>query len=701
MHQAILRSSAVIVTSCAALAHSLGAQDTIVYRLPPVVTVTRDVGRSPLDLPFAVSEARPDSARPGQLHTLLDQALFLLPGVTVANRNNPSQDPRISIRGFGARSAFGVRSIRVMRDGMPLTLPDGQTPVDYLDLESVGRIEAIRGTASALYGNASGGVLDIRSAPPPAAPFTLQARSWVGSNDSRRYTGVFGGTVGGAWYQGNVGRTTSDNYRRYSRQALTNGYGRVGLSAAGTSFKLQGLALDMPTAENPGALTRAQLDADPRLPDSASVRKRARKAVRQIQVGLSASRPLGQRAPGELFANIYGGTRDLFNPLTFAVVDVGRTQYGGGARATLPARLWMRHRLTLGVDAARQNDLRRNWANCNAVFATTANCPTLPAEKGVLQLHQREIVSSLGSYLRDEIRVIPRLILSGGVRTDLVRFEVRDLFLADGRDDSGARTLRAVSPMAGAVLRLAPLRAVYFNFGSAFETPTTTELGNQPNGNAGLNQDLKPQFATTYETGLRGLFFSRVQFDVAVYAAAVRDELIPFEVPGGNGRTYFRNAGRTQRRGVEVETGVEVGPVSLEAAYTYSHFRFRDFSSTSGQFAGNEIPGIPEHSAQSSATWRSGSYFFTVEALAKSGLFVDDANTARTNPFTTFNARLGGVALGRLPWLSPVVAMQNVLDRPYVGSVAVNAAGTPATAKAYEPAPGRTLFVGLTVGAGR
>ena len=701
MHPVVLRSFVLIAILSAALARSAAAQDSVVRRLPPVVTVSRDVGRSPLDLPFSVSEVRPDSARPGQLHTLVDQALFLLPGVTVANRNNPSQDPRISIRGFGARSAFGVRSIRILRDGMPLTLPDGQTPVDYLDLESVGRIEAIRGTASALYGNASGGVLDIRSAPPPTAPFTMQARSWMGSNDSRRFAGVFGGTVGAGWYQGNVGRTTSDNYRRYSRQELTNAYWRVGLSAAGTSFKFQGLALDMPTAQNPGALTRAQLESDPRLPDSLSVRKLARKAVRQVQLGVSASRPLGQRSPGELFANLYGGSRDLFNPLTFAVVDVDRSQYGGGARATVPMRWGFRHRLTVGVDAARQNDLRRNWANCNAVLAVTANCPTLPAEKGVLQLDQREIVSSVGPYLRDEIQLLPQLLLSGGARADFIRFEVRDLFLSDGRDDSGDRTLRAVSPMAGAVLRLAPLTALYVNIGSAFETPTTTELGNQPNGNAGLNRDLKPQFSTTSEAGLRGFLFSRLQFDVAVYMAAVRDELIPFEVPGGNGRTYFRNAGRTQRRGIELDTGMEVGPVTLDASYTYSHFRFRDFGSTSAQFAGNVIPGVPEHQGQSSATVRRGSYFLTLEGLAKSGLFVDDANTARTEGFATFNARAGGIALGRLPWLSPVVAVQNVFDRKYVGSVAVNAAGSPATAKAYEPAPGRTFFVGLTVGAGR
>src|SRR3954467_7652380 len=188
------RQAGILLLGTIAFA-SARAQDTVIARLPPVVTVTRDIGRSALDLPYAISEIRPDSARPGQTHLLVDQTLFLLPGVTVANRTNPSQDPRISIRGFGARSAFGVRSIRILRDGMPLTLPDGQTPIDYLDLESVGRVEAIRGAASALYGNASGGVIDLKSVEPPSVPLAVQARSYGGSNGMRRYTGLFGGTA--------------------------------------------------------------------------------------------------------------------------------------------------------------------------------------------------------------------------------------------------------------------------------------------------------------------------------------------------------------------------------------------------------------------------------------------------------------------------------------------------------------------------
>src|SRR3954464_8852831 len=190
---------------------ALAAQDTSIAKLPPMVTVTRQPARSPFDLPFGISVVQPDSLRPGQAHVAADQTLLMIPGLVVANRNNPSQDVRVSVRGFGARSQFGVRSLRVMRDGMPLTLPDGQTPLDYLDLESVGRIEVIRGTAAALYGNASGGVIDIRSAD-PSEQAEPEARLWFGSNALMRSTAVVSGTSGKLAYQGNGGRTIADNY---------------------------------------------------------------------------------------------------------------------------------------------------------------------------------------------------------------------------------------------------------------------------------------------------------------------------------------------------------------------------------------------------------------------------------------------------------------------------------------------------------
>src|SRR5205814_3691791 len=195
------RRLAVVVATLAPLLPDGGrlrAQDTTTTRLEPVVVeVGRGTRRSLLELPFAVTVQTPDSSRPGQRHLSLDETLWLIPGLTVSNRNNPSQDPRISIRGFGARSAFGVRGIRVLRDGIPLTLPDGQTPVDYLDLESVGSVEVMRGSASSLYGNAGGGVVDLRTSEPQPVPVSGAVRLLSGAYGTRRVVAKTAGAADG------------------------------------------------------------------------------------------------------------------------------------------------------------------------------------------------------------------------------------------------------------------------------------------------------------------------------------------------------------------------------------------------------------------------------------------------------------------------------------------------------------------------
>ncbi|HEY9229714.1 MAG TPA: TonB-dependent receptor [Gemmatimonadaceae bacterium] len=678
----------------AAFAALAGAQDSVARRLP-TVTVTRDVGRSPLDLPYAITGLRPDSLAPGQTHTFVEQTLSFLPGVTVANRTNPAQDTRVSIRGFGARSQFGARSIRIMRDGMPLTLPDGQTPIDYIDLESVGRVEAIRGAASALYGNASGGVLDLKSVEPPTVPFSVQARSYAGGSDLRRFTGLFAGTSGGIGYQGNIGRTTSGGYREFADQRLVNAFFRASTDIGSTNLALIGMGMDMPLAYNPGALSRAQWEANPEQADTSSVQKQARKEVHQVQLGLSARRAL--KSQGELVGQVYGGTRTLFNPLTFAVVGVDRRQGGGGLRLTVPATTGgVEHRFSVGADAQFMNDARKNWANCNFIKTATASCPVVGPEKGLISLDQRELVSSAGPYVRDEL-TIGRLRATLGLRADRMRFELQDHFLTDNRDDSGVRTMSAVSPMFGLATRLSPLHSVYANVASAFETPTTTELGNQADGSAGLNHDLKPQYSTTYEVGAKGLLASRVQYDVALFQSEIRDELIAFATPTSNQRMFYRNAGRTRRQGVELALSGDAGPVTLTTTYALSHFRFRDFQTATTQFGGNTIPGIPEHQLQAGATWHIGKAFVVAEALAKSEVFVNDANAASAPCFAVFNLRAGGTGAFGQRRLVPIIALQNVLDKRYVGSVAVNAAGANVgVTKFYEPAPGRTWYVGLS-----
>lgn len=635
--------------------------------------------------------------RPGQRHLSLDETLWLIPGLSVSNRNNPSQDPRISIRGFGARSAFGVRGIRVLRDGIPLTLPDGQTPVDYLDLESVGRVEVMRGSASSLYGNAGGGVVDIRTSEPPPVPVSGAIRMWNGGFGTRRLVAKTAGETEGFGYQANVTRTESDGYRDYSRQRMTNGFARMSYDDGGGSYALEWLGVNTPVAQNPGAITRAQFEANPQLADPLSVTKRARKAVKQSQFGLTARR---SGARGEIEASGYVGTRGLDNPLTFAIVDVDRSMAGGDLRATVPLTLLgAEQRLTAGTELQLQNDLRRNFTNCNnapqpIVPVPTPTCPNVGVERGTVTLNQRELVSSVGSYVRDELALGKRYTFTASARADAVRFRVEDeLINATNPDDSGQRLLHAVSPMAGILARLSESHSAYANVSSAFETPTATELGNQPSGAAGINRDLKPQLSTTYEVGLKGVGESGLQYNAALFATGVHNELIPFDIPASGGRRYFRNAGRTSRRGVELGLGVAIRQLELDGAYTYANYRFVDFTVDTAHYAGNRIPGIPRQTFQASAAWHSSIATLVTEGMLADRMFVNDANSESSPGYAIFNARIVSSALWSGSGAELTFGAQNLFDTRYISSVSVNAAG----GKFYEPGSQRSIYVGLSL----
>jgi len=518
---------------------------------------------------------------------------------------------------------------------------------------------------------------------------------WTGAFDTRRLVAKTAGAADGFGYQANVARTESDGYRDYSRQRMTNGFARISYDDGGGSYALEWLGVNTPVAQNPGALTRAQFETDPRMADPLSIRKGARKAVTQSQFGLTARHSV---ARGEIEASGYVGTRTLDNPLTFAVVDVGRAMSGGNLRATLPfSVLGADHRLTAGTEVQLQNDLRLNYTNCNDVpplAAPTATCPVLGVERGSVTLDQREIVSSFGSYLRDELDLGKRYTFTTSARTDAVRFRVKDkLINATNPDDSGQRLLDAVSPMVGILARLSESHSAYANISSAFETPTATELGNQPSGAGGINRDLKPQRSTTYEVGVKGVGDNGLQYNAALFATGVHDELIPFDIPASGGRRYFRNAGRTSRRGLELGLGIAIRQLELGGAYTYANYRFVDFTVDTAHYAGNRIPGIPRQTLQASAALHGSLATLVTEATLADRMFVNDANSESSPGYAIFNARIVSSALWNGSGAELTFGAQNVFDTKYISSVSVNAAA----GKFYEPGSQRSVYIGVSL----
>ncbi len=681
-------------------------------RLAPVsVTVTRDAARTPFELPFATARLTPDLARPALRRTGLGDLLFGVPGVVVQDRANPSQDPRITIRGFGARSAFGVRGVRVLRDGIPLSLPDGQTPVDWLDLETIGNIDVVRGTAGALYGNAAGGVVDFRSREPEAVPFAVSARSWNGDGLSRtnatasalyRTDSASAEIIRRVGWLASLTGTHGDVGRTWSQLDATSAFARAFGTVAGTRLELQATHYDAPRAENTGALTASELARDASLPDSLNITKVSRKAVQQSQLALIASRTQGAN---DVQLTAFASTRSLDNPLPFAVVAVERNVRGGSLRGThrIAGTPWP-VRVTVGADVQRQDDDRVNYENCNAVLptaATLARCAIPGAERGSLRLNQTERVNGTGVFARTEVEAPGRVFASAAVRHDRVAFHVADHFVSSANaDDSGERTLEAVTPMFGVVWRARPLLSLYANVASAFETPTVTELTNQDNGAAGLNRSLAPQRTRTVEVGLQSVVAGRVRADISAFRASVRDELVPFDVPNAPGRRAFRNAGRTSRSGVEVSTTMQVRAFETGVAYTYSHFRFDRYSIGTSNYAGKPIPGIPVNQLQAFGTVKHGGWFATLDLTASSRVSADDAALVYAAGYATWGVRAGYSAGSLLSArhgfrFEPVGGIDNLFDRRFASSVVVNAT----RGRSFEPGATRRAFLGLKLSA--
>lgn len=634
------------------------------------------------DVPGAIAVIDWDTLRERELSLAVDEPLRRVPGVFVQNSFNFAQDQRISIRGFGTRAAFGVREVKVLVDGLPESSPDGQTQLDNLDFGAARRIEVLRGPAAALYGNASGGVINILTDDGGGPPF-VESRFVGGSFGLRKFEARAGGSLGHWDYRVSGDWTLLDGYRelgdmenRQISAKLKRSFGQ------NSDFTIHINHAESPWAGDPGGLTRAEVDADRRQARALNVTLEGGEKVRQGRLGFVWRHEL---TPGqEITLSQYSLFRNFYNQLPIlpaagdGIVSFDRIGVGGGVRYVGEFDWGTRsHQLVAGVDLDYQTDDRKRRAN-------------IGGSPGGLGFAQREDVRGAGVYLRDELRLHERLALTAGLRHDSIRFSAADRFLADG-DDSGSRTLNQLSQSGGIVFHARTNAQVYANIGTAFQTPTTTELAN-PTGGGGFNPALEPQTAINHEIGFRAQPTARMKLDLALFLVRIRDELIPFTSPSG--RDYFRNAGRSERKGVELGVEIHLAPGwDWSAAYTAMDARYRDYVTAGADFSGNREPGIPAHQLFTELAWRGESGFFgSVDLQFVDRYHVNDANTADNAAHTPMNLRLGYAArLGR-GTLTPFVAVNNLLNQRYNGQTRLNAFG----GRFYEPSPRLTAFGGVT-----
>jgi len=649
--------------------------------LGPIVITPTIVEKISDEKPAAISVIGQAEIQLGSEQLGLDESLGRVPGLFTLNRYNFAQDLRLSIRGFGARSSFGIRGIKVIVDGIPETLPDGQGSVDGIDIGSASQITVIRSPSSSLYGNASGGVILIESERGPMIPFA-EARATFGDYNFKKQQLKTGGDTGKLNYLLNLSDTTIDGYRDHSKFENNQLNTRLEARLSTTSSLLTTIHhTDQPAADDPGGLTSAEAASDPTQARAQNLSFDAGEELKQTRIGLLYKTSLSENH--DLEARIYNTDRDFSNKLPFqngGIVKLDRDFYGIGVKYTVEGDLGDKpNRLLVGIDFDRQDDDRSRFDNLQGVT-------------GAQTFKQNELVTSLGAFLQNETKLSDIAELTVGIRYDEVRFNVNDQFLADG-DDSGDINFDQVSPMVGISIRRSSNTHLYATISSAFETPTTTEFANPDGG--GFNQSLEAQESINYEIGIKTKT-SSYRFEAALFHIDIDNELTPFELPAQPGRIFFENAGSSSRNGLELSYTRQLAEqLRLSMAYTYSDFTFDRFTDTNGnEFDGNHSPGIPQDLLYLDFSWFGDSGFYAKWDVTYTGeIYADNANQISVESSTVSNLRLGHNVFYDDWEVASFLGVNNLFDEDYNDNIRINAFG----GRYFEPAPERNAYVGITV----
>lgn len=650
------------------------------------VTILRSPG-SLAETPHAVDVATESELTLGKTGTFLEEALGGLAGVQVQNRFNFAVGERIAIRGFGARAQFGVRGVKILVDGIPATMPDGQSSLDHLDLGTLARVEALRGPGSALYGNAAGGVLSFSTRLPPA-DVRQEASVVTGSHGLLDLDAVTSGTIGNTGFVAGLGRMEYGGFRddptadgaQYGAadRIHFNGQLTTPLGAGLLQVTLNAMDLD---AENPGSISASDLEAGTGARQF-NVDNRLGKEVGQEQLGVSWEGPaLG----GVSEVAVWGLHRSVVNPIPFNIIDLDRRAAGvrailRGGRAGAPGAV----RWSSGLELEMQNDERTNHGNDGG-------------EATDLRLDQDETVRSTGLFARLALGLHERVEASASLRYDRVGFEADDqLVTQDDPDDSGSRTLDAWSPSVGIIAEVSPTATVWANISTSLETPTTTELVNRPGGGGGFNPELEPQRSTGFEVGVRGSVSGRLRYDLALFRTEISDELVSFQDESQPGRDFFRNGGKSVHEGFEASLEADLG-TGLSARGTWSRIdaRYETFEAGDEDYSGNRIPGLAPYRISALLKQEHQHWFWSLQGDWSDDMPVDDAGTETAPSHHLFHLRAGltEVALGSDMVVTPFFGLSNLFDESYITAVTVNAFG----GRFFEPGPGRTFHLGASV----
>jgi iron complex outermembrane receptor protein len=640
--------------------------------------------------------------------TTVKEFFSTVPGVIVDNRFNQSQGDRIVIRGIGARAQFGTRGIKILLDNIPLTFPDGQSQLNNLDPANIESIELLRGPSSSLYGNASGGIISIKSNDNISKSLQVTPSINLGSFGFSRYgLNASGGLFNGSFsFSGFT--ASSDGFRDHSESK----YSGLNLITTQTFNKILDLSFVVnyytaPYLLNASSLNKSDAENNPTKARGFIVGRGAGKEVEQFQTGISFN--YQPSLVTEVNTTIYGIWRSLFNPIPNRIIELKRFSYGIRSTFSYKPVSFSNIKLLFGFDHEIQDDERNEFEN-EGLSSNTNIAPDKVFDQ--LQLgdelqNQNEFVRSTGFFVKVDYSPIQNLIVSGGLRYDYFLFEVEDKFMNDNSNDSGSRNLDQLSPTLGTSYKFNNNFIFFGNYSTSFQTPTTNELSNTPDGAGGFNKSLDPETIQSYELGLRGKFEQLgISYSAAFYRMFINNMILPYE--NQFEETYYRNSGKTINNGLELQLNWQAAQfLSTTISYTHQNFKFDDLVVTSNgndiQLKNNFVPAIPKHLLNISL------YTKIIQGLSsqinintRSKVFTNDLNGPPPNSsepnnsfinkgYTTVGINLNyqiDLPIGLVKIQSGI---ENLFNKRYNSSIVPNAFGN----NFFEPGAGRNYLFGI------
>ena len=647
---------------------------------PVVVTGTR-IEQNSFDLPMSINAISGEELRDAQQQVNLSEVAVKIPGIVVNNRNHASQELSISSRGFGPRSQFGIRGIRIYSDGIPLTMPDGQGTTGLFNLDTADRIEFLRGPFSALYGNSSGGVVQIftKNGGPDNE---VSSSAFYGSYGTHRESLTFSGKKDQLDYVLNASHFETDGYRvnsAYKRDVL---HTKVGLQlSSDTKITLVATDFDQPNARDPGALKIAEWNADPRNARPEAIPTNMHKDTKHTQVGVTLDHRISDT--DSVKAMTYYGTRKNLQFLNsnsasgydrdFGGVDINWTHKGQLAGKPL--------NFTVGSNYDNMEDDRyRYTATSVGVIVSSSTLATSEINKAY----------NVDQYAQAEWKFHDQWDLHAGVRHSRVTFDNTDKLVNTNQKQSYDKT----TPVLGIVFKVNPTFNLYANAGKGFETPTFVEQAyNLAENPTGKNSTIQPSTSENYEIGAKAFLTESTLLNLAVFNVKTKKEIV---VDTSGTYTVYKNAGDTERNGLELSVDSDLGNnIKTYLAYSYLNAEFKDrFDTNLGTvLPGHKIPGTYKDRLYTELSWKHPASGFStaVEGIYSSKTYAKDTNTVTVGNYGMFNWR-GGFTQKVNNWsLNEYVRVENFTNKAYISSVKVN----DAYSRFYESGLPRNWAVGV------